>query len=230
MFKGSFARYLFIQVSPTPNPRCLMLAIPVPHLLLPKASRSVEVRRQILPSGADHGSSSSSPRPTPSLLGSRILEAAEGVVGVMVSQQFVTIERDEVAPEEAWEAIRAATMAVLMDYVLSGEAERVVQRAIEVSAAKELNNGDDSAAAQDVVEGLIAHIVETIVRPLILRDGGDITVKGFSHDTGRLEVALHGACRKCPDRPNTLQASVERVLRHYVPEVTQIVDMSVGSR
>ena len=59
------------------------------------------------------------------------------------------------------------------------------------------------------------------VRPYLQRDGGDIELVDVSED-GVVKVRLTGACYGCPYSQVTLQAGVERVIKHEVPEVTRV--------
>ncbi len=61
----------------------------------------------------------------------------------------------------------------------------------------------------------------TKVRPYLQRDGGDIELVEVTED-GVVKVRLTGACRGCPYSQITLQAGVERVIKHEVPEVTKV--------
>jgi len=59
------------------------------------------------------------------------------------------------------------------------------------------------------------------VRPYLQRDGGDLELVDVSAD-GVVKVRLTGACHGCPYSQVTLQAGVERVIKHEVPEVTKV--------
>ena len=63
------------------------------------------------------------------------------------------------------------------------------------------------------------------VRPYIQSDGGDISLVCADEKTGRVEVALHGACGGCPSASMTLKSGVERMLKDKVPGVTEVVQV-----
>jgi Fe-S cluster biogenesis protein NfuA len=50
--------------------------------------------------------------------------------------------------------------------------------------------------------------------------GGDIVYRGF--DRGTVYLAMHGACSGCPSSTATLKQGIESLLKHYVPEVTEV--------
>ncbi len=58
------------------------------------------------------------------------------------------------------------------------------------------------------------------VRPAVAQDGGDIVYRGF--DKGTVYLAMHGACSGCPSSTATLKQGIEQLLKHYVPEVTEV--------
>ena len=66
----------------------------------------------------------------------------------------------------------------------------------------------------------IKELLETRVRPAVAQDGGDIVFEGF--DSGVVYLQLRGACAGCPSSTMTLKMGIENMLRHYIPEVTEV--------
>ena len=66
----------------------------------------------------------------------------------------------------------------------------------------------------------IKDLLETRVRPAVAMDGGDITFCSF-HD-GVVTLQMKGACAGCPSSTATLKMGIENMLRHYIPEVTEV--------
>ena len=52
------------------------------------------------------------------------------------------------------------------------------------------------------------------------KDGGDITFHGF--ERGVVYLHMQGACAGCPSSTITLKMGIENLLRHYIPEVTEV--------
>ena len=77
---------------------------------------------------------------------------------------------------------------------------------------------DDPADADIVAQ--IRELIETRVRPAVANDGGDIVYRGF--DKGKVFLQLQGACSGCPSSSATLKNGIEQLLKHYVPEVTEV--------
>ena len=51
-------------------------------------------------------------------------------------------------------------------------------------------------------------------------DGGDITFCSF--EDGVVTLQMKGACAGCPSSTATLKMGIENMLRHYIPEVTEV--------
>ena len=63
--------------------------------------------------------------------------------------------------------------------------------------------------------------LETKIRPAVARDGGDIKFKEFKD--GKVKVEMQGSCSGCPSSTMTLKQGVENLLKHYIPEVTEVI-------
>ena len=66
----------------------------------------------------------------------------------------------------------------------------------------------------------IKDLLETRVRPAVAMDGGDITFCSF--EKGVVTLQMKGACAGCPSSTATLKMGIENMLRHYIPEVTEV--------
>jgi len=72
----------------------------------------------------------------------------------------------------------------------------------------------------DDISKRIEEVLNDKIRPAVAMDGGDIRLKSFKD--GVAEVMLKGACAGCPSSTVTLKHGVERMIKHYVPEVTSV--------
>jgi len=68
---------------------------------------------------------------------------------------------------------------------------------------------------------MIKEIMETRVRPAVQEDGGDIVFKGFQD--GVVFLKMQGSCSGCPSSAVTLKSGIEKMLMHWIPEVTGVV-------
>ena len=63
----------------------------------------------------------------------------------------------------------------------------------------------------------IKSTLETKVKDNVAMHGGEINF--LSYDQGIVRLQMAGACSGCAMSKKTLQEGVERLLKHYVPEV-----------
>ncbi len=132
----------------------------------------------------------------------------EGVTGVFLGADFVSVSKNEAA---AWYQLKPAVLAEIMDHFTAGEP--VLAGAEEAAAECEANYADG-------IEGRIRELLDTRVRPAVAMDGGDITFEGF--EDGVVYLHLKGACSGCPSSTATLKSGIENMMRHYIPEVTEV--------
>ena len=74
----------------------------------------------------------------------------------------------------------------------------------------------------EIVED-IKTVLEEKVAPSVAAHDGAIGFINFTPDTGVATLKLSGSCSGCAMSKLTLQQGVERLLKHYVPEVNSIV-------
>ena len=82
------------------------------------------------------------------------------------------------------------------------------------------HTGEDGEIVHQIKE-----LLDTRVRPAVAQDGGDITFHGF--DRGVVYLHMQGACAGCPSSTLTLKMGIENLLRHYIPEVTEVRPVAV---
>jgi Fe-S cluster biogenesis protein NfuA len=139
------------------------------------------------------------------------------VTGVFFGSDFVSVSA---APGVEWAQLKPQVVAMLLDHFVSdaplfagGDAS-----AISVPADNEAELDDDPADADVVAQ--IKDLIETRVRPAVAGDGGDIVYRGFRE--GVVYLTLQGACSGCPSSTATLKQGIESLLKHYVPEVSEV--------
>lgn len=67
---------------------------------------------------------------------------------------------------------------------------------------------------------LIKDTLDKWIRPAVAHDGGDITFSSFRD--GVLTVEMKGACSGCPSSTVTLKHGIQNMMKHYVPQVTEV--------
>ena len=135
------------------------------------------------------------------------LFAIDGVEGVFFGTDFVTVTRGEID----WAHLKPAILGAIMEHFTSGQP--VMEGAAQAGHAE--HDGPDSDIVNQIKE-----LLDTRVRPAVAQDGGDITFHGF--ERGVVFLHMKGACAGCPSSTLTLKMGIENLLRHYIPEVTEV--------
>ena len=138
------------------------------------------------------------------------------VTGVFFGRNFVSVTA---APGADWGSLKPQVVAVLLDHFLSQAPLFAGGDASGFSVPAEDAEMDDDPADADVIEQ-IKELIETRVRPAVAGDGGDIRYRGFRE--GVVFLTMQGACAGCPSSTATLKNGIESLLKHYVPEVTEV--------
>lgn len=137
------------------------------------------------------------------------LFGVDGVTGVFFGTDFVTITKEDAIE---WDVIKPALLGAIMEHFQSG------QPVMDGEAAATGHAEHDGEDAEIV--GQIKELLDTRVRPAVAQDGGDIVFHGF--DRGIVYLHMQGACAGCPSSTLTLKMGIENLLRHYIPEVTEV--------
>ena len=142
----------------------------------------------------------------------RRIFAVKGVSGVFFGTDFVTVTK---ADGIDWQHIKPAILGAIMEHYQSGAAVIEGEQAAAHVAHDASQDGPDGEIITQIKE-----LLDTRVRPAVAQDGGDITFHGF--DRGVVYLHMKGACAGCPSSTLTLKMGIENLLRHYIPEVTEV--------
>ncbi|MEP4198934.1 MAG: NifU family protein [Aliishimia sp.] len=188
---------MFIQTESTPNPATLKF--------LPGQT--------VLDAGtADFPSADAASGTSP--LADRLF-AVDGVSGVFFGGDFVTVTK---ADAIEWDHLKPALLGAIMEHFQSGQP--VMAEDAQIGSGHAEHTGENSE-----VVGQIKELLDSRVRPAVAQDGGDITFHGF--DRGVVYLHMQGACAGCPSSTLTLKMGIENLLRHYIPEVTEVRPVAV---
>jgi Fe-S cluster biogenesis protein NfuA len=133
-----------------------------------------------------------------------------GVSGVFFGSDFITVTKNT----GEWQQLKPMILGAIMEHFMS-------DAPLINSGSTATGDGDeffDAADAETVAT--IKDLIETRVRPAVANDGGDITFKGFKD--GVVYLNMKGSCAGCPSSTATLQHGIQNLLRHYVPDVTEV--------
>jgi Fe-S cluster biogenesis protein NfuA len=131
------------------------------------------------------------------------------VGGVFYGSDFISITKRD----GDWQQIKPAILGAIMEHFVSGAP--LLAEGGEAAAADEFFDAKDA----DTV-ATIKDLIETRVRPAVAGDGGDITFKGYKE--GVVYLTMKGACSGCPSSTATLQHGIQNLLKHFVPDVTEV--------
>lgn len=138
------------------------------------------------------------------------------VTGVFFGSDFISVT---IAPGSEWSYVKPDILATLLEHFSANMPLFKAGSAAEISVpGDESSFGDDPADAEIVEQ--IRELIDTRVRPAVANDGGDIIYRGF--DKGTVYLKMQGACAGCPSSTATLKNGIEQLLKHYVPEVTEV--------
>jgi Fe-S cluster biogenesis protein NfuA len=133
-----------------------------------------------------------------------------GVAGVFFGPDFITVTKTG----GDWQHLKPAILGAIMDHYQSGAPVIAADAAVSAHAAHD----DESEEAQIIEQ--IKELLDTRVRPAVAQDGGDIVFHGYTN--GVVFLHMRGSCSGCPSSALTLKSGIENMLRHYIPEVTEV--------
>ncbi len=185
---------MFIQTESTPNPATLKF--------LPGQAVLAEGQ------GLDFATAEAAAR---SPLAARLF-AIEGVERVFLGSDFISVTKSG----GEWQHLKPSVLGAILEHYMSGDP--VLLEGEDGSAAGDAHAECEGEDAEIVAQ--IKELLDTRIRPAVAQDGGDII---FDHyEDGVVYLHMHGACAGCPSSTYTLQAGIENLLKHYVPEVVRV--------
>jgi Fe-S cluster biogenesis protein NfuA len=183
---------MFIQTEATPNPATLKF-LPGRTVL---ATGTLEMR--------DKAEAVKSP------LAERLFDVAN-VSGVFLGSEFITVTKSD----GEWPQLKPAILGVIMEHFMSGAPVVAEGESGDTNEAGEFFEAGDADTVATIKE-----LIETRVRPAVANDGGDITFRGYKD--GIVYLAMKGSCSGCPSSTATLKHGIQNLLRHFVPDVTEV--------
>jgi Fe-S cluster biogenesis protein NfuA len=137
------------------------------------------------------------------------------VTGVFFGRDFVSVTA---GPGASWANLKPDVLSILLDHFAANmPLFKPATAGFSVPAEEVMT--DDPADA-DIIDQ-IKELIETRVRPAVANDGGDIVYRGYTD--GKVYLKMQGACAGCPSSSATLKSGIESLLKHYVPEVTEVL-------
>ena len=147
------------------------------------------------------------------------LFATEGVAGVFLANDFLTVSKAEGSD---WLELKPQIFATIMDFYASGEAVMS-----DPDAEGEVDSLEILDSDSEVVQ-MVKELLDMRIRPSVQEDGGDIKFIGFNEESGVVTLEMQGSCSGCPSSAVTLKSGIENMLTHYIPEVKEVVNLEEG--
>ena len=129
-----------------------------------------------------------------------------GVESIFLGQDFISVNKND---QIKWDEIKHIVISMINDFYSTGK-DFVIDE-----------NLKDYETNLDEIEQKIVKILDQKIRPAVARDGGDIKFKEYKD--GVVKVQLQGSCSGCPSSTMTLKRGVQNLLRHYLPEVKEVI-------
>ncbi len=137
----------------------------------------------------------------------RNILSIDGVKGIFLSNDFISVNKNN---EKDWEDIKHIIISFINEFYSEGN-KFVYENSPSENVEQNLNE----------IEKKIIKLLETKIRPAVARDGGDIKFKEYKD--GKVKVEMQGSCSGCPSSIMTLKQGVENLLKHYIPEIKEVI-------
>lgn len=138
------------------------------------------------------------------------------VTGVFFGRDFISVTA---APGVSWSDLKPQVVAMLLDHFVTQAPLFAGPSASGIVVPADDDEGQDDPADADII-AQIKELIETRVRPAVANDGGDIIYRSYRE--GVVYLSMQGACSGCPSSTATLKNGIETLLKHYVPEVSEV--------
>jgi Fe-S cluster biogenesis protein NfuA len=131
----------------------------------------------------------------------------EGVENIFLGTDFITVTK---ADDKDWDVLKPLILGAIMEHFTAGKPVM----------AQTAEDSDDDSGSGSAVEAQIKELLDTRVRPAVAQDGGDIVFREYKD--GIVYLEMYGACSGCPSSTITLKNGIENMLKHYIPEITEV--------
>ncbi len=132
------------------------------------------------------------------------LFAVDSVARVALGADHIAVTK---TPDVEWHIVKPVVLGAIMDHFVAGDP--VLLEGEGANGADEADIDDDEISAQ------LRELIDTRIRPTAQQSGGDVSFRGFENGVVLLEME-GGAF--------SLMDGIANMLRHYVPEVRDVVD------
>lgn len=139
----------------------------------------------------------------------------ENITDVFLGANFISVTIDDYTK---WSLLKPKILSLITDYLITG-APVIVASPNHMSSEKIVGKDETE---QEVIDR-ITEMFEDRIRPAVAMDGGDILFRKYV--AGKVYISMYGACSGCPSAGVTLKNGIENMLKYYIPEVTEVIDI-----
>ena len=137
----------------------------------------------------------------------------EGVENILIDTDFISITKSK---SSSWEVLRTILTTKIGSFLEKNNFEINLEiKDSEVKKEKKILTE---------IEQQISELLETRVKPVVAGHGGEISFHSFKE--GIVYLELKGSCAGCPSSTATLKMGIENMLKHYIPEVEEVIELS----
>ena len=156
--------------------------------------------RTVLQSGTANFRDPESAKRSP--LAERLL-AIDSVSGVFLDSETITVTKGK---GSEWQHLKPAILGVIMEHFMAGEPV--------ILGAGNAGTAAGEADVGKIIEQ-IEDLLESRLRPAVAQSGGDISLRGYENGIVKLSSTA-------PAVITGFRVGIENILRHYVPEVSEV--------
>ena len=117
----------------------------------------------------------------------------------------------------------ASSTGIVSPFDKSHEVERLDSNTTESSSRVDIRSGMSSSTMELTVENV--NKVLDQIRPMLISDGGNVTVHAVDVEERSIEVVLEGACGSCPSSTTTMKMGIEKILKGSFSNLSSITSV-----
>jgi Fe-S cluster biogenesis protein NfuA len=137
----------------------------------------------------------------------------EGVKSILLDSDFISITKEE---KDSWDILKT---------IITSKISSFLKKEGKIGSLENLNKDNKpNSTALTPLEKKICDLLENKVKPVVATHGGEISFHSFKKGTVFLE--LKGSCAGCPSSTATLKMGIENMLKHFIEEVDEVVDIN----
>ncbi len=124
-----------------------------------------------------------------------------------------------IIPKADVEHLRGSVMAMSRDLLAPG-----LQLQNPNSPSPEILGSNSSLELSGEIADQVVQVVDTMINPAIASHGGQAEVVAV--EEGTVYVRLGGGCQGCGMASVTLSSGIEATIRHHIPSIVKVVDVT----